>query len=99
MSIELTYHGKRPFDDSDPADVLRGQREGAEGDQIAIAGGTKSEPLTYKGLYRIYAVTSSRVRSGPQSMINAAGGCRLDAGAVEVWWLEAGSIIACDEVN
>lgn len=95
MSIEVTPHGKRPFDQADLTDVLQQQADGAEGDMFTVNDGEKSQPVKYKGLYRIYATSPSRVRAGT-SLANATGGARLTADMVEVWWLEAGAVIACD---
>lgn len=98
MSIEVTYHGKRPFDKADPANVLRAQPVGSEGDMFVVADGQRSAAVRYSGLYRFYALSDSRVRVGEANMANAAGGARFDASSVEVWWLDAGTIIFCDAV-
>lgn len=95
MSIEVTYHGKRVFDQAAPVDVLRCQPVGAEGNLFTVADGSKSQPVKYSGLYRIYAVTDSRVRGGPPALADASAGARMGIGSVEVWWLEAGDVFIC----
>lgn len=98
MSIEVTPHGKRPYDQADLADVLQQQADDADGAMFVVADGQKSAPVKYKGLYRIYATSPSRVRAGAQTLANANGGARFSTDMVEVWWLEAGAVVACDAV-
>lgn len=94
MAIEVTYHGRRAFDQADLIDALPPQVDGPPGTMFAVADGAVSAEVGHAGLYRVYAVSECRVRAG-NGIANANGGMRLDAGAVDIWWLAAGTKIAC----
>lgn len=95
MAIEVTPHGRRVIDRTSAVDAISAQPPGAVGNMFAVANGAVSEAIARAGLFRIIALDDCRVRAGA-GLANASNGARMFVGSVETWFLEAGTVIACD---
>ncbi len=99
MAIEVTPHNGPPTDGGASVAVLRAQPPGAAGDMVTVGDGNVSAAVTRTGLYRIYALSSVRVRAGKTTagaaLANANGGFAMAANTAEVVWLQKGDVVAC----